>query len=121
MLYRQNSLLARKRLLVGSVLAVAAANNIQGLFATVSGLADEALFLTDLMEFLQQHPAITLPPSPKPFPSPVNASLTKFLHGAPPGPEAPRRLRRPHQILAPSHDVLTPVPFGIMMHILGQP
>ncbi len=46
-------------------------SNIQALFSTFSSIADQALFLTDLLEFLNVQPRIVSPPNPLPAPRPI--------------------------------------------------
>ncbi|WP_051669684.1 ABC transporter ATP-binding protein [Bryobacter aggregatus] len=111
MIYRQNRILARKRMIAGGLLALVSAggyysayvwvmwqalernitvgtmvflagaiagasNNLQGLFATFSGAADEALFLTDLILFFEEKPQIQAPPRPKRFPKPIRKGFS---------------------------------------------
>jgi ATP-binding cassette subfamily B protein len=45
--------------------------NLQGLFSTFSGIADQALFLTDLLEFFKVQPRIQEPEHPLPAPRPI--------------------------------------------------
>jgi ATP-binding cassette, subfamily B, bacterial len=45
--------------------------NIQALFSTFSGIADQALFLTDLLEFFAVQPRIKEPENPLPAPRPI--------------------------------------------------
>lgn len=46
-------------------------NNIQAVFATFSSIADQALFLTDLVEFLKVEPKIYSKENPLPAPRPI--------------------------------------------------
>jgi ATP-binding cassette subfamily B protein len=46
-------------------------NNIQGLFSTFSGIADQSLFLTDLLEFFAVQPRIQSSPNALPAPRPI--------------------------------------------------
>ena len=46
-------------------------SNFQALFSTFSSIADQALFLTDLLEFLNVQPRIVSPPQPLPAPRPI--------------------------------------------------
>ena len=55
--------------LVGAI--AGASNNIQSIFSTVSSVADQSLFLTDLVEFLKVGPAIASKPDAIPAPRPV--------------------------------------------------
>ncbi len=55
--------------LAGAILQ--ASNNIQQIFSTVSSIADQALFLTDLLAFFRMKPAISSPPNALPAPRPI--------------------------------------------------
>ena len=55
--------------LVGAILQ--ASSNIQQVFSTLSGIADQALFLTDLLAFFQMRPAIRSAPRALPAPRPI--------------------------------------------------
>ncbi|MGA2961912.1 MAG: ABC transporter ATP-binding protein [Candidatus Korobacteraceae bacterium] len=55
--------------LAGAILQ--ASNNIQQMFSTLSGIADQALFLTDLLEFFQMEPTIRSKPNALPAPRPI--------------------------------------------------
>ncbi len=46
-------------------------SNIQALFSTFSSIADQALFLTDLLEFFATGPSIHSPERPLPVPRPI--------------------------------------------------
>jgi ATP-binding cassette subfamily B protein len=64
------------RLSVGDLTFLAGAiagtsNNIQMVFSTFSGIADQALFLTDLLEFFAVRPAVCTPANPLPAPRPI--------------------------------------------------
>jgi ATP-binding cassette subfamily B protein len=48
-----------------------ASSNIQQIFSTVSSIADQALFLTDLIAFLQMQPTIRSKPHALPAPRPI--------------------------------------------------
>ncbi len=48
-----------------------ASSNIQQIFSTVSSIADQALFLTDLVAFLEMQPTIRSKPSALPVPQPI--------------------------------------------------
>ena len=48
-----------------------ASSNIQQIFSTVSSIADQALFLTDLVAFLEMQPTIRSKPSALPIPQPI--------------------------------------------------
>ncbi len=49
----------------------AASTNIQNIFSTFSGIADQSLFLTDLVEFLRVQPRIASKPDALPAPRPI--------------------------------------------------
>jgi len=51
-----------------------ASSNIQQVFSTLSGIADQALFLTDLLAFFEMKPTISSKPNALPAPRPI-------LHG----------------------------------------
>ncbi len=55
--------------LAGAILQASA--NIQQIFSTVSSIADQALFLTDLIAFLQMQPTIRSKPQALPAPRPI--------------------------------------------------
>jgi ATP-binding cassette, subfamily B, bacterial len=55
--------------LAGAILQ--ASSNIQQIFSTVSSIADQALFLTDLIAFLQMQPKIRSKPNALPAPRPI--------------------------------------------------
>jgi ATP-binding cassette subfamily B protein len=48
-----------------------ASSNIQQIFSTVSSIADQALFLTDLIAFFEMRPAIATKPNALPAPRPI--------------------------------------------------
>jgi ATP-binding cassette, subfamily B, bacterial len=48
-----------------------ASNNIQSVFATFSSIADQSLFLTDLVDFLRVEPKIRTSPGALPAPRPI--------------------------------------------------
>ena len=56
-------------LLSGAILQ--ASNNLQQIFSTVSGIADQALFLTDLLAFFGMQPTIQSKPDALPAPRPI--------------------------------------------------
>jgi ATP-binding cassette, subfamily B, bacterial len=56
-------------LLVGAIQQ--ASSNIQQIFSTLSGIADQALFLTDLLAFFQMEPTILSKPNALPAPRPI--------------------------------------------------
>jgi ATP-binding cassette, subfamily B, bacterial len=45
--------------------------NIQQVFSTLAGIADQALFLTDLLAFFEMQPAIRSRPNARPIPRPI--------------------------------------------------
>ena len=55
--------------LAGAILQ--ASSNIQQTFSTLSGIADQALFLTDLLAFFDMRPTITSKPNALPAPRPI--------------------------------------------------
>ena len=55
--------------LTGAILQVS--GNIQQLFSTLSGIADQALFLTDLLAFFEMQPTIRSKPDALPAPRPI--------------------------------------------------
>ena len=57
------------RLLAGAILQ--ASTNIQLIFSTLSGVADQALFLTDLLAFFEMQPTIRSKPNALPAPRPI--------------------------------------------------
>ncbi len=48
-----------------------ASNNLQQVFSTLSGIADQALFLTDLLAFFEMRPTIRSKPNALPTPRPI--------------------------------------------------
>lgn len=50
---------------------IQASSNIQQVFSTASGIADQALFLTDLLAFLDMKPTVQSKPNALPVPHPV--------------------------------------------------
>jgi ATP-binding cassette, subfamily B, bacterial len=56
-------------LLSGAILQ--ASSNIQQIFSTISGIADQALFLTDLLAFFDMQPTIRSKPDALPAPRPI--------------------------------------------------
>jgi len=60
-------------LLSGAILQ--ASNNIQQIFSTISGIADQALFLTDLLAFFQMEPTIRSKANALPAPRPIVAGF----------------------------------------------
>jgi ATP-binding cassette subfamily B protein len=55
--------------LTGAIVQVS--SNIQQIFSTLSGIADQALFLTDLLAFFEMQPTIRSKPNALPTPRPV--------------------------------------------------
>ena len=55
--------------LAGAILQ--ASSNIQQIFSTLSGVADQALFLTDLLAFFEMQPTIRSKPNALPAPRPI--------------------------------------------------
>ena len=55
--------------LAGAILQ--ASTNIQLIFSTLSGVADQALFLTDLLAFFEMQPTIRSKPNALPAPRPI--------------------------------------------------
>jgi ATP-binding cassette subfamily B protein len=55
-----------------------ASSNIQQVFSTLSGIADQALFLTDLLAFFQMEPTIKSKPNALPAPRPIRRGF-EFL------------------------------------------
>ena len=55
--------------LAGAILQ--ASSNIQQIFSTLSGVADQALFLTDLLAFFEMQPSIRSKPDALPAPRPI--------------------------------------------------
>jgi ATP-binding cassette subfamily B protein len=56
-------------MLTGAIFA--ASNNIQQVFSTLSSIADQALFLTDLLAFFEMQPTIQSKPNALPAPKPI--------------------------------------------------
>lgn len=52
-----------------------ASNNISQMFSTLSSIADQALFLTDLLAFFEMRPAVTSKPNALPAPRPITAGF----------------------------------------------
>ncbi len=55
--------------LAGAILQ--ASSNIQQVFSMTAGIADQALFLTDLLAFFEMQPTIRSKPNPLPAPKPI--------------------------------------------------
>ncbi len=65
------------RLTIGSLTFLSgailqASSNIQQIFSTLSGIADQALFLTDLIAFFEMQPQIRSKPNALPAPRPIH-------------------------------------------------
>ena len=70
-----------------------ASSNLQQVFSTTSGIADQALFLTDLIAFFQMEPTVHSKPDGLSIPSPVRRGFEfRNVSFAYPGTE--RRVRR---------------------------
>jgi ATP-binding cassette subfamily B protein len=54
---------------------VQASSNIQQVFSTLSSIADQALFLTDLLAFFEMQPAIRSKPNALPVPNPMTSGF----------------------------------------------
>ena len=52
-----------------------ASSAIQGVFSTFSNIADQSLFLTDLVEFLETRPSVTSKPDALPAPRPIRDGI----------------------------------------------
>jgi ATP-binding cassette subfamily B protein len=76
-------------LLSGAILQ--ASNNIQQIFSTVSGIADQALFLTDLLAFFEMQPTIQSKPNALPAPRPIVRGF-EFRNVSFNYPGSPRRI-----------------------------
>ena len=68
-----------------------ASSNIQNLFSTFSSIADQSLFLTDLVEFLRVGPRICSKPNAIPAPRPMRDGF-EFDHVSFSYPGGPRRV-----------------------------
>ena len=75
--------------LAGAILQ--ASSNIQQIFSTLSGVADQALFLTDLLAFFQMEPTIRSKPNALPAPRPVMRGF-EFRNVSFSYPGSPRRI-----------------------------
>jgi ATP-binding cassette, subfamily B, bacterial len=60
-------------LLTGAI--AGAATNIQAVFTTFSGIADQALFMTDLLEFFAVRPRVFSKPNALPVPRPIGQGV----------------------------------------------
>ncbi len=52
-----------------------ASDNIQQIFSTVSSIADQALFLTDLLAFFEMKPSVRSKPNALPAPRPITVGF----------------------------------------------
>ena len=52
-----------------------ASSNISQIFSTLSGIADQALFLTDLLAFFEMRPTVTSRPNALPAPRPIRTGF----------------------------------------------
>jgi ATP-binding cassette subfamily B protein len=68
-----------------------ASTNIQQIFSTLSGVADQALFLTDLLAFFRMEPTIRSKPNALPAPRPVMRGF-EFRNVSFSYPGSPRRI-----------------------------
>jgi ATP-binding cassette, subfamily B, bacterial len=70
---------------------VQASSNIQQVFSTASGIADQALFLTDLLAFLEMKPTVKSKPGALPAPRPIRKGF-EFKNVSFAYPGSPRRI-----------------------------
>ncbi|HZP22875.1 MAG TPA: ABC transporter ATP-binding protein [Terriglobales bacterium] len=75
--------------LAGAILQ--ASQNIQLIFSTLSGVADQALFLTDLLAFFEMQPSIRSKPNALPAPRPIQRGF-EFRNVSFAYPGSPRRI-----------------------------
>jgi ATP-binding cassette, subfamily B, bacterial len=68
-----------------------ASSNIQTIFATFSSIADQSLFLTDLVEFFKVQPTVRSKPDAVPAPRPIREGFT-FENVSFSYPGSPRRI-----------------------------
>ncbi len=68
-----------------------ASMNIQQIFSTVAGIADQALFLTDLLAFFKMEPTIKSKPNALPAPRPIIGGF-EFINVSFSYPGSPRRI-----------------------------
>jgi ATP-binding cassette, subfamily B, bacterial len=68
-----------------------ASTNIQQIFSTVAGIADQALFLTDLLAFFEMKPSIRSKPNALPAPKPIRHGF-EFINVSFSYPGSPRRI-----------------------------
>ncbi len=81
--------LAQMTFLAGAIAAASA--NIQAVFSTFSGIADQALFLTDLLEFFSVKPRIVSKPNALVAPRPIRRGF-EFVNVGFAYPGNPRRV-----------------------------
>jgi ATP-binding cassette subfamily B protein len=82
------------RLTIGSLTFLSgailqASSNIQQIFSSISGIADQALFLTDLIAFFEMQPQIRSKPNALPAPRPIRRGF-EFLNVSFSYPGSPR-------------------------------
>lgn len=70
---------------------LSASTNIQQIFSTLSGIADQALFLTDLLAFFQMQPTIRSKPNALLTPRPITRGF-EFVNVSFSYPGSPRRV-----------------------------
>ncbi len=75
--------------LAGAILQASA--NIQLIFSTLSGVADQALFLTDLLAFFEMQPTIRSKPNALPAPRPIRRGF-EFRNVSFAYPGSPRKI-----------------------------
>jgi ATP-binding cassette subfamily B protein len=68
-----------------------ASTNIQQIFSTLAGIADQALFLTDLMAFFKMEPTIKSKPNALAAPRPITGGF-EFINVSFSYPGSPRRI-----------------------------
>ena len=68
-----------------------ASTNIQQIFSTLAGIADQALFLTDLLAFFKMEPTIKSKPNALPAPRPITSGF-EFINVSFSYPGSPRRV-----------------------------
>lgn len=76
-------------LLAGAI--ASASLNIQQMFSTVASIADQALFLTDLLAFFKMEPTIKSKPNALPAPRPITGGF-EFINVSFSYPGSPRRV-----------------------------
>lgn len=68
-----------------------ASTNIQQIFSTIAGIADQALFLTDLLAFFGMKPSIQSKPNALPAPKPIRRGF-EFINVSFSYPGSPRKI-----------------------------